>query len=328
MIKKIKKFIIDNSLDGYIVPKNDSYFTEYSNINNLEKISKFTGSAGFALILKNKNYLFVDGRYTVQAKQQSGRNFNIQEIPYKWPKNISNIENNKIGFDPSLFTRAILDKYFENKVKLIPICFNFKSKFKKKINYIYQLNDNIAGESSEKKVARVKKYLIKNKLNYLYVSASENVNWLLNIRGKDLPNSPQVNCKMIISDKGRSFLFTNLSKISYLNRNKFKNLIFCEENKFFQIISSLQIGVFCIDKNTCSVFENEILNSRFKILSNIDPLYEYKSIKNPIEIKNTANAHIEDGIAVTKFLHWYKNNNQKITEKKLEEKLNNIWISS
>ena len=78
MIKKIKKFIIDNSLDGYIVPKNDSYFTEYSNINNLEKVSKFTGSAGFALILKNKNYLFVDGRYTFQAKQQSGRNFNIQ----------------------------------------------------------------------------------------------------------------------------------------------------------------------------------------------------------------------------------------------------------
>ena len=132
MIKKIKKFIIDNSLDGYIVPKNDSYFTEYSNINNLEKVSKFTGSAGFALILKNKNYLFVDGRYTFQAKQQSGRNFNIQEIPYKWPKNISNIENNKIGFDPSLFTRAILEKYFENKVKLIPICFNFKSKLKKK----------------------------------------------------------------------------------------------------------------------------------------------------------------------------------------------------
>ena len=324
MIKKIKKFIIDNSLDGYIIPKNDSYFTEYSNINNLAKVTKFTGSAGFALILKNKNYLFVDGRYTIQAKQQSERDFNILEIPYQWPKNLSNIENNKIGFDPYLFTRAILEKYFENKVNLIPICFNFKSKFKKKINYIYQLNDNVTGESSIKKITKVKKYLIKNKINYLYISASENVNWLLNIRGKDLPNSPQANCKMIISDKGKSFLFTNLSKISYLNRNKFKNIIFCEENKFFQIISSLKIGVFCIDKNTCSVFENEILNSKFKILSNIDPIYELKSIKNSIEIKNTANAHIEDGIAVTKFLYWYKNNNQKITEKKLEEKLENF----
>ena len=55
MIKKLQKFLIDNSIDGYIVPKNDNYFTEYSKVNNLIKISNFTGSAGFALILKNKN---------------------------------------------------------------------------------------------------------------------------------------------------------------------------------------------------------------------------------------------------------------------------------
>ena len=53
MIKKIKKFIVNNNLDGYIIPKNDRYFTEYSNINNLKKVTDFTGSAGFALILKN-----------------------------------------------------------------------------------------------------------------------------------------------------------------------------------------------------------------------------------------------------------------------------------
>ena len=68
MIKKIKKFIVNNNLDGYIIPKNDNYFTEYSKINNLEKVTNFTGSAGFALILKNKNFLFVDGRYTFKQK--------------------------------------------------------------------------------------------------------------------------------------------------------------------------------------------------------------------------------------------------------------------
>ena len=241
-----------------------------------------------------------------------------------WPKNLSNIENHKIGFDPKLFTRDILEKYFENKCNLIPICFNFNNKLKEKINYIYQLSDKIIGESSTSKITRIKKYLRKNKINYLYISASENVNWLLNIRGKDLPNSPQANCKMIISDTGKSFLFVNSRKILYLNRNKFKNIIFCEENKFFHIISNLKIGVFCIDKNTCSVFENDILNSKFKISSNIDPIYEIKSIKNSSEIKNVANAHIEDGIALTKFLYWYKNNNKKITEKKLEKKLENF----
>ena len=60
VIKDLKQFIINNKLDGYIVPKNDKYFTEYSKVNNLFKITNFTGSAGFALILRKQNYLFVD----------------------------------------------------------------------------------------------------------------------------------------------------------------------------------------------------------------------------------------------------------------------------
>ena len=63
VIKKIKKFINLKNLDGYIIPKNDNYFTEYSKTNNLARLTKFTGSAGFALILKNKNYLFVNLKY-------------------------------------------------------------------------------------------------------------------------------------------------------------------------------------------------------------------------------------------------------------------------
>ena len=91
MIKDIKNFIKSNKLDGYLISKNDTYFTEYSNINNLAKVTNFSGSAGFSLILKNVNYLFVDGRYTLQAKKQSGKNFKILEIPYIWPKDLPNI---------------------------------------------------------------------------------------------------------------------------------------------------------------------------------------------------------------------------------------------
>ena len=88
MINKIKNLIISNNLDGYIIPKNDEFFTEYSKTNKLNMVAKFTGSAGFILILKKTNHLFVDGRYTIQAKQQSGRRFNIHEIPNVWPKDI------------------------------------------------------------------------------------------------------------------------------------------------------------------------------------------------------------------------------------------------
>ena len=76
LIKKFNKY----DIDGYIIPKNDEYFSEYAAIDRLKTISNFDGSAGLAIVLKKKNYLFVDGRYTIQAQIQSGKLFKIIEI--------------------------------------------------------------------------------------------------------------------------------------------------------------------------------------------------------------------------------------------------------
>ena len=86
-INKIKSYLKKNNLDGYFISKNDEFFNEYISENKdiLKKITKFTGSYGFALILIKKNFLFVDGRYTLQAIKESGRNFNIVTIPKKMP---------------------------------------------------------------------------------------------------------------------------------------------------------------------------------------------------------------------------------------------------
>ena len=72
-IKNLRNKFLKFNIDGYIVPKNDSFFSEYSSPDRLKFISSFDGSAGLAVILKNKNYLFVDGRYSIQAKSQSGK---------------------------------------------------------------------------------------------------------------------------------------------------------------------------------------------------------------------------------------------------------------
>ena len=78
-VKKLRKSFKSFMIDGYLVPKNDEYFNEYvsQSYDRLKFISNFSGSAGFAIILKNKNYLFIDGRYTIQARIQSGKNFKI-----------------------------------------------------------------------------------------------------------------------------------------------------------------------------------------------------------------------------------------------------------
>jgi len=89
-VKKFKNLLKEYKLDGYIIPKNDEYFNEYvsSAKDRLKFISNFSGSAGFAVILKNKNYLFVDGRYTIQARIQSGKSFKVITIPKKFPKDV------------------------------------------------------------------------------------------------------------------------------------------------------------------------------------------------------------------------------------------------
>ncbi len=330
MIKKIKNIIIKKNLDGYIVPKNDKFFTEYSKISNLELVSNFSGSAGFAIILRKKNYLFVDGRYTIQAKKQSGKKFKIFEIPLIWPRNIFRSIKNRlnIGFDPKLFTYDSLKHYFYNTCDLSPINENL---FNKKINEdldnnkFYKLDDKITGESSKSKINRVIKILNKKKIDYLFVSAGENVCWLMNIRGKDLPNSPIANCNIILTKDRKIYFFSKFNKISKI-KNKFINqkVFFYEEDKLFEILRSIKPGSFCIDGKTCSVFNEEIIKSNFIIKGRNDFIYYLKSIKNKIEINNMKKAHIEDGVALTKFLYWIKNINKlNLTEQKVEKKLEN-----
>ena len=223
-----------------------------------------------------------------------------------------------------MFTENTLIKYFKGKADLIPIEFNFNNNFKNKVNKIYQLNSEITGESSISKIRKIKKYMLKNKLDYLYSSACENVNWLLNIRGKDLPNSPVVNCKILITCRGKLFLFINKHKVTNFNKRHLKRVVFCEENKLLETISGLKNGSVCIDKNSCSIFEQDIIKSKFKIVGKTDPIYELKSIKNSTEIKNTVKAHLEDGIALTKFLYWFKKNKKELTEKNIENKLEKL----
>ena len=99
-VKELRKKFKKYGIDGYVVPKNDDYFTEYSKINRLKIISNFSGSAGLAVILNDKNYLFTDGRYTIQSEMESGKNFKV--INYEKIINCNLFKNLKLGLDLSL----------------------------------------------------------------------------------------------------------------------------------------------------------------------------------------------------------------------------------
>ncbi len=118
-ISKLREKFNEYNIDGYVIPKNDEFFSEYSQKDRLKTISNFSGSAGYAVILRKKNYLFVDGRYSIQAEIESAKEFEII--------NLNKIENCKLfknlilGLDPKLFTFKQINNFFKkyNKIKEI-----------------------------------------------------------------------------------------------------------------------------------------------------------------------------------------------------------------
>ncbi|WP_072090738.1 aminopeptidase P family protein [Candidatus Pelagibacter communis] len=318
---KFKKY----EIDGYVIPKNDDYFTEYSKLNRLEVISKFSGSAGLAIIFKNKNYLFTDGRYTIQSQIESGKNFKI----YGFEKliNCSLFKNLTLGIDPKLFTNSQIKNYFlkHNKVKFIEknLIDEIKLQRDNLVIPFFSLNKTIVGENTSSKINKISKYLKKNKSDYIFISAPENVAWILNIRGGDGPNSPIPNSRLIISKSKKILLISKLVKCKKLiNRKVIKRNQFLDINKFSEKIAKLKGKNFIIDDKSCSIFYENLIKSKFKIVDREDPTYFLKAVKNKNEIKNMMEAHILDGVALTKFIYWIKKINKKrITEVQAAEKL-------
>ena len=323
-IKRLRSNFVKFNIDGYIVPKNDEYFNEYSSPDRLKIISNFEGSAGLAIILRHKNYLFVDGRYTIQAKSQSSENFNIVEIHKKLPWKVLK-HKIKIGYNPYCFTSLTLRRYFKNYFVLVPIYSDLitKNEQRKTKKKFYFVEDNISGESSKSKISKVIKFIHKDKSDCLFVTAPENIAWLLNIRGGDNPHSPIPNCRLILKKNGKIYLFANKSKIRNLFSNdSFKKVKVINENNTNIFLKELNSKKIIIDRLSCSLAYENTIKNKINISNTNDPIYNLKSIKNSIEIKNFINSHILDGVAVIKFLYWIKNLKKNISELDAEKKLN------
>ena len=330
-IKKLRSFFKNLNIDGYIVPKNDEFFGEYipENKDNLKYMSNFSGSYGFALILKTRNYLFVDGRYTQQAKIQSGKLFNIETIPKSLPSNILKNKKIKIGFDPKLHTEKSLSYFFQKtNCKLTSINYNlidkiWKKREIKKPRKFFILKNANAGQHFQEKISQLSNLLLKDKINIQFVSASENIAWLLNIRGEDSEYTPIPNSYLILNDKKNVTLFCDLKKIDSKINKHLKNIKILDIRYIKLFLHKIKNKKIQLDINSCSILFKNIITKNNKTIEKQDPVYLLKSIKNKIELRNTFKSHIFDGAALTKFIFWVKDNfkRKKITEITAQEKL-------
>ncbi len=334
-IKKLRNSFKKYKIDGYIVPKNDEFLAEYidEHNNRLNFISSFSGSAGYALILKKKSYLFVDGRYTLQAKNESSRNFKIIEIhkikPFKILENIR--KKLKIGFDPKLFSELnLLNNFKARNTILVPVEENLVDKIwlnkpKEKSHKFFILKSKDVGKNYKSKINLLSKILKKNKINKLLISAPENIAWLLNIRGYNTKYSPLPNCHAIFDTKKKITLIVNKNKINNKFKKYFKNFLNYVEpkhiSKFLKNVNNKE--VFLIDNYSCSFFYKRLIKKKFKYFEKIDPIFALKAKKNSTEISNSIKSHIFDGVALTKFIYWMKKNIYKysISEISAEKKL-------
>ena len=344
---KLRRELTINNIDGYIIPKNDEFFGEYVSPEKerLKYLTGFSGSAGQSLVLKKQAFLFVDGRYTLQAQKEVRKGFKVIQIHKTIPSDIlrKNKQKLRIGFDPRIYSLAsLINLYKTENVKLIPIKKNLIDKIwpnkpKLKFNKFFILKTQYAGKSFKNKINLICNILKRKKIKNLLVTAPENVAWALNIRGKDNSYSPIPNCNAIVNYKKKITLIVENKKISKNFKSQFGKVVkYVNPTDITAHFNSLDKKQnFLIDKFTCSYFYREKIAERFKYIEETDPIFFLKSKKNIVEINNTIKSHIADGTALTKFIYWIKNNINKIkiselsAQKKLEQfrKKNKNYVS-
>ena len=330
-INKLRKILKREKIDGYLIPKNNEFFGEYVQDYNdrLSYISNFNGSYGFALILKKKNYLFVDGRYTLQANKQSGNFFKIITFPKQMPFNLLRKKKYLIGFDPKLLTKKTLQIFFSKcKCRFKPFNENlvdeiWKRKIPKNKNKFFILPGHSVGENYKSKINKVVSYLKNKGADFQFITASENNAWLLNIRGRDSEYSPLPDSYILIDKNKKVDFFCDLKKVTTSFKKKFKHVNFIELKLAGKTLSKIHKKKFIIDINSCSAYFENIILKKNKVLKSQDPIYSLKAIKTKKEIKNIKLAHKLDGAALTKYLFWLKKNfsEKKITEISGSDKL-------
>jgi Xaa-Pro aminopeptidase len=309
-------------LDGFVVPHSDEHQNEYlpANAERLAWLTSFTGSAGAAVVLKDKAAVFVDGRYTLQVRAQTDTSLFeprdlVAEGPQGWiPDHLP--KGGKLGYDPWLVTGngvAGLRHAAERAGGSLVACDDnpldkvWSDRPSAPSGKAVPHAMNLAGEDSASKRTRVAAALKKNHADAAVITLCDSICWLFNIRGSDLPHTPFVLALAILHADGSADLFLDENKHSpELIAHLGNDVRLSPVSAFTGALDALNGKTVLADPATAaSAIFDRLNKAGAKVKSAADPCQLPKACKNPLEIEGTRKAHIRDGAALSRFLCWF-----------------------
>jgi len=309
-------------LDGLFVPHEDEWQNEYlpDCAERLAWATGFTGSAGAAIILRDKAYLFSDGRYTQQALSQTAPELFeqrdlVDQGPAVWLK-AEAPSGAKIGYDPRLVPPDVLARLKESAaqagVELVAVGVNpideaWQDRPAEPSAEIVPHPETFSGESSASKRSRIGEKLSGDGIEASVLTSPAALAWLFNIRGKDVTRTPLALGSAILNKDGTAQLFVKPEKVTPELRGFLGNEVsISTEPNFVEALKKTSGKRVLIDPSLSSAHVFDALHAAgAQIVRGQDPTILPRALKNAVEIAGTKRAHTRDGVALANFLHWF-----------------------
>ncbi|MCC8151816.1 MAG: aminopeptidase P family protein [Lachnospiraceae bacterium] len=328
---KLREEMKKRGIDAYVVPTADFHESEYvgAYFRAREFLTGFTGSAGTAVVTADKAGLWTDGRYFIQAAAQlEGSGFDLykmgQEDVPEIPKFLKEElpEGGVLGFDGRVVNAKLAETFQKVAEKkqgslyvtedLVDLIWENRPAMACTPTWI--LKEEYSGESTASKLKRIREKMAEEKAEYHIIASLYDIAWILNLRADDIENVP-VFLSYLLIGPDKAALFIQPDEADDAVRTYLAD---CgvEVDTYWNVYDAIKK----LPENASVLMNRKVVNYRMvsalpesvKIIDRVDPSEMMKAVKNETELANTRQAHLKDGVAMTKFMYWLKTNVGKI----------------
>ena len=342
-VEKLRALMAEKGMDAYVVPTADFHQSEYvgEHFKARKFISGFSGSYGTAVITKDDGGLWTDGRYFFQATNElEGSGIRLMKMFVGDTPSVTEFladvvpEGGAVGFDGRVMSMGEGEE-FEEALTPKNIKINYSEDL---IDEIWEdrpplsekpaffLEEKYSGESTASKLARVREKMKEAGADIHIIASLDDTCWLLNVRGDDIEFFPLL----------LSYSIVTMDSVElYVDERKLNDQIlaeFAKNNVHIHPYNDIYEDVKKLDPSLSAMIDPMKMN--YALFKNIpcktveaaNPEILMKAMKNPVELENIKEAHIKDGIAITKFMYWVKTrfDKEKITELSAADKLTSL----